>query len=121
MSNTKNERPHVVKNAKGKRPQFYEEKGVDHALSMIMVLANEVCVLRDRMDAYERVSKTNGVDLAKAVDELILTEDALVEREEARQGFLDRIFYLSRKEAAEAAEQETKEKYDETIDEIAKQ
>lgn len=113
------DRPHVVKDAKGKRPQFYDTPGVDQALSMIMVLANELSVLHDRLDSAERVARANGLDLAGGIETLVLDQDALEAREAWRQDFLERLFYLSRKEAAEAARQESDSGYRTTIEEIA--
>lgn len=115
------ERPHVTRDARGKRPEFFAAEGMDHAMSMIMVLANEMSVLRDRLDAAERVAKQNGMDLAAGIDALELDEDALNQREQQRQDFLGRLFYLMRKEANEAAEAETTEKYEATITSIAEQ
>jgi hypothetical protein len=101
------ERPHVVRDAKGKRPTFYEAPGMDHAVSMIMVLANELSVLHD------------GLDLAAGVEALVLDQEALEAREAWRQNFLERIYYLARKDAAEIAAAESAETYAATIDEIA--
>jgi len=119
MNDAAPDNPQVIKNAKGKRPKFYEGTGVDQLMSMVMVLASEVTVLRDRMDAGERASAANGFDLASAIDKLELDEAALQEREAWRQGFFDRLFYLARKEANEAAEGESKDGYDKTIEDIA--
>lgn len=112
-------RPHVVKDAKGKRPQFYDAPGLDQAMSMIMVLANEVSVLHDRLDAAERVAKAGGLDLASGIETLTLDQDALETREAWRQDFLERLFYLARKDASEAARSESEAGYRETIAEIA--
>ncbi|MDK2757320.1 MAG: hypothetical protein KYX66_11330 [Blastomonas fulva] len=113
------DRPHVIKDAKGKRPQFYAEPGIDQLMSMVMVLAGEVCMLRDRMDAQERVARMHGINLAEGIDALTLDEEALQTREAYRQDFLDRLFYLARKEANEATAQETDEAYRATIADIA--
>jgi hypothetical protein len=113
------DRPHVVKDAKGKRPDFYETPGLDQAMSMIMVLANEMAVLHDRLDSAERVMAANGVDLAAGIETLTLDQTALEAREAWRQDFLDRLFYLMRKDAAEAARAETATGYRQTIEEIA--
>ncbi|GGF60281.1 hypothetical protein [Alteromonas lipolytica] len=107
-------------NAKGKRPKFYEDAGTDQLMSMVMVLASELNVMRDRMDAQERVAKQHGIDLAAGIDALELDDAALEEREAWRQGFMARLFYLARKEAEEAQIGETKESFNSTIDEIAK-
>lgn len=113
------DRPHVVKDARGKRPSFYEAPGMDQAMSMIMVLANEISVLHDRLDSTERVAKAQGMDLTAGIETLVLDQDALEAREAWRQDFLDRLFYLMRKDAREAAEADTAQRYAETIAEIA--
>lgn len=114
------ERPTAVRHARGKRPQFYETPGLDQAMSMIMVLANELSVVRDRLDSAERVAKAQGLDLAAGIETLELDQAALEEREARRQDFLQRLFYLQLKDAAEAAEAETTEGYNAAIEEIAK-
>ena len=114
-------RPHVIRDARGKRPQFYDEAGADTAMSMIMVLASELATLRDRLDSAERVAKASGLDLAAGIETLELDQDALEEREARRQDFLARLFYLARKDAQEAAEAETEAGFKATIDEIAEQ
>ncbi|MDZ5649450.1 hypothetical protein [Nitrospirillum sp. BR 11828] len=112
-------RPHVVKDAKGKRPTFYDAPGLDQAMSMILVMANEISVLHDRLDSAERVAKAQGLDLAAGIEALVLDQPALEAREAWRQDFLDRLFYLQRKEAAEAAQADTTERFNRTIEEIA--
>ncbi len=112
-------RPHVIRDAKGKRPQFYDVPGLDQAMSMIMVLANEVSVLHDRLDSMERVHQAKGLDIAAEIETLTLDQDALAEREAWRQDFLSRLYYLLRKEAAEVAAGDTAETYVGAIDEIA--
>ena len=113
------QRPHVVKDAKGKRPVFYDAPGLDQAMSMILVLANEMAVLHDRLDSSERVMAANGVDLAGGIESLTLDQAALEAREAWRQDFLDRLFYLMRKDASEAARAETAAGYRQTIEDIA--
>ena len=118
---TDQQRPHVIRHARGKRPEFYDAPGVDEAMSMIMVLAGEIAVLRDRLDSAERVAKANGLDLAAGIETLVLDQAALEEREAWRQDFLARLFYLSTKQAAEAAEAQTADGFRQTIAEIAEQ
>ena len=44
--------------AKGPRPYFFDDANVDKLLAMIMALAGEVSVLRERLDTHERLAKT---------------------------------------------------------------
>lgn len=110
---------HSVKNAKGKRPHFYSSSGLDQAMSMIMVLASELAVMRDRLDAGERVAKAHGLDLAAEIEMLQFDQPALEERETRRQQFFGRLYYLARKDASETEAAETDELYHSTVEEIA--
>jgi hypothetical protein len=113
--------PSIIKDAKGKRPTFYETPGLDTAMSMVMVLANELAVMRDRLDSIERAAAKRGLDLAADIETQTLDQAALEAREAWRQSFLDRLFYLSRKEAKEAAEADTDERFANVIADIAQQ
>ncbi len=115
------ERPHVFRHARGKRPEFYDTPGLDQAMSMIMVLASELSVLRDRLDGAERVAKAARLDLAAGIEALDLDQPALEEREERRQELLRRLFYVQLKDAEEAAQAQTGEGFARTIAEIAEQ
>lgn len=110
----------MKRESQGKRPQFYEIPALDEMMSMIMVLAGECSVLADEIDSMKRVFARRGIDLAGEMKTLELDEAALEEREARRQRMLGRLFYLIRKEAAEAAGSETTESYISTIDEIAR-
>lgn len=87
---------------------------------MVLVLASELCVTRDRVDAIERVSALKGVDLAVEIEKLSLDQTALEAREARRQDLFSRLFYLLRKEAAELTALDTDERYKAVIDELAK-
>lgn len=115
------DRPHVIRDARGKRPQFYDTPGMDQVMSMIMVLAGDLCVVRDRLDAAERVAKAHGIDLAAGIESLKLDDEALEEREARRQDLLARMYSLMRKEANEAVAKESEQGYRKTIEEIAQQ
>ncbi len=106
------------RHARGKRPQFYEETGLDQAMSMILVLASEFSALRDRLDTVERVARDGG--LGDAIEAYVPSQDVLEVRETRRQAFLDRLYYLALKDAAEAAEADTPERFAETLTDIAK-
>jgi hypothetical protein len=109
----------MLRDARGKRPHFYEDPALDQMMSMLMVLTSEMSVLADRLDSIERVAKAQGLDLAKGVEELVLDQEALDAREARRQALLGRLFYLLRKEASEAKAEETASGYVAVIDEIA--
>lgn len=107
------------RDARGKRPTFYQDPALDQMMSMIMVLAGEVSVLADQLDATHRVLANHGIDAAQEIAAMTFDDAALEQREARRQAMLERMFYLVRKEAAEASAAETAESYRQTIDEIA--
>ena len=111
----------MKRDSRGKRPQFYDNPALDQMMSMIMVLAGECSVLADEIDSMKRVFARRGIDLAAEIKALKLDDAMLEEREARRQQMLERLFYLIRKEAAEAAGNETAEHYTATIEETARQ
>jgi hypothetical protein len=109
----------MIRESRGKRPQFYDNDQMDQVMSMIMVLASEVSVLADHIDGIERVAAQQGLDLKAGLEALSLDEAALGEREERRQALLRRLFYLLRKEATEVAAADDQARYEDTIRDIA--
>jgi hypothetical protein len=46
--------------AKGKRPQYFDDPATDRILSIVMAVAGEVAVLRERLDTVERLLEAKG-------------------------------------------------------------
>ncbi|MCE4552895.1 hypothetical protein [Pelomonas cellulosilytica] len=111
--------PRPQRHSRGKRPQFFTTSGMDEVMSMIIVLAQELSVLRDRVDAIERVSAAHGLDLAKEIEALVLDQEALDARELRRQQLFERLYYLVCKQAHELQQDESKQGYDQVITETA--
>ena len=109
----------LERNARGKRPHFYEAPGMDEAMSMIMVLANELMVVRDRLDTVEKVAAAKGVMLDAEIEEFEPDQAVLEARELRRQDFLARLFYLARKQASELQTGDSAERYTSALDDIA--
>jgi hypothetical protein len=114
----------VKRDAKGKRPQFYKDpavavKGVDHAMSMILVLAQEFLVMRDRMDTIERICATKNIILEDEIEAYHPDQTVLEVREARRQELYTRLYYLARKDASEMASADTEERYQKALDDIA--
>ena len=47
--------------AKGKRPAYFADPAIDRTLSIVMAIAGEVSVLRERLDTVERLLDAKGV------------------------------------------------------------
>ena len=46
--------------AKGKRPAYFADPATDRTLSIVMALAGEISVMRERMDTIERLLDAKG-------------------------------------------------------------
>lgn len=110
----------LPRTVRGKRPEFFDTPGVDDAMSMIMVLAQEVAVLRERLDSAEIVAARHGIPLATEIEALVPDEALLKSREAWRQGFFDRLFYLAAQRRAEMEQQQTAEGFTQVIAETAR-
>ena len=112
-------RPTLPRTVRGTRPTFFETPGVDDAMSMILVLAQELTVLRERLDSAERIMGRHGVDLAAEIEAMPLDEDLLKTREAQRQAFYDRLFFIQKQRRAELEARHTDKTYWDTLDQVA--
>ncbi len=95
----------LKRTAKGKRPQYFADPATDKLLSITLTLAQEVSVLRDRLDTIERLLETRDILSSKAIDEFIPTEAVAAQRETCRQHYLARILRAVQMELEEVSDQ----------------
>lgn len=76
---------------KGRNPHFFADPNIDRLLSMVMELASEMSVMRDRLDTHERLAATKGVYTEGDIESFRPNDDEAKAREEWRGKFLDRI------------------------------
>ncbi len=105
---------------RGKRPPFFPSFGEDLATSMIMVLAQEFCVLKTRLEAFESLVAAKGVVSATDIEAYVADDKTLARQETWREDLLGRMFYLLRQRAAEAASGDTDDRFRDTINDIAR-
>lgn len=73
------------------RPAFFDDPAVDKLLAMTMALLGEVCVLRERLDAHERLAAARGLYDPAAVDAYVPDAAAAAERDAVRRRTMDRV------------------------------
>lgn len=73
--------------AKGKRPAYFDDPAIDRLLSIVMALAGEVAVTRERLDTVERLLEAKGTISRADIESYKPDRDAGYER-----GFLTREF-----------------------------
>lgn len=101
--------------AKGKRPGFAPDPNVDRLTAMVMALAGEVWVLRERLDSLERVTGQSA-----AVEGYIADDAVAAQREADRAAFLDRVLAIVSTGQQEAAAGESNETYQAVVDALAR-
>jgi hypothetical protein len=77
--------------AKGKRPQYFEDPAIDRTLSILLAVAGEVSVLRERLDTVERLLETKGTISRADIDAYQPGRDAAYERGLAAKEYIARI------------------------------
>ncbi len=85
------EQPQLKRKAKGERPYFFADPSIDKLLAMLMGLAGEVSVLRDRLDTVERLAEQNKLFTRTEIENYQPDEAALKERAERRAVFLGEV------------------------------
>lgn len=106
----------LPRKAKGERPSYFDNGALDNMLSMLLALAGEVVVLRERLDSAERLLDESGV-LTDRIDAYRPTPEVAAKREALRAQFIDLVMRPVQQEyenlQEKAAQQQT---YDEAID-----
>jgi hypothetical protein len=77
--------------AKGKRPQYFEDPAIDRTLSIVMAVAGEVAVLRERLDTVERLLDAKGTISRADIEAYTPDRQAGAERGLLTKEYLARI------------------------------
>lgn len=83
-----------IRHAIGSQPVFFEDPVHDVLVGMIVALVGEVSVLRDRIDAHERLAEESNVFSKGTVDSYVPNDSIREERHELRTGMLSRVFAI---------------------------
>lgn len=82
------ERPAV---AKGRRPYFFDDPSVDKLLSIIMALASEASVLKQRLETHELLAEKGLWATPANIESMEISDDIRQAREQSRAEFLKRV------------------------------
>lgn len=83
---------------KGKRPYFLKDPDVERVLAVTMALAQEVAVMRERMDTIERLLEENGAVTQADIESYTPPKPAAEERGAWTQEYLARILRIYQQE-----------------------
>ena len=87
-------RVHLPRKAKGERPTFFADPNVDKVIAMVMGLAGEVAVLRDRVDTLERLLEKAGVLKSGDIDAFQPSMEVGAARAAWRESFLGEVLRI---------------------------
>ena len=96
-----------LRGAKGEPPQYFENEEVGKVLAMVMALAGEFCVMRDRLDTIERLLESGKPVSRDAIEAYVPSAEVRQQRDAWRQEFLAivlRVLHAEKEALAQAAE-----------------
>jgi hypothetical protein len=95
--------PRLKRKARGERPYFFDDPAVDKVVAMVMGLAGEVAVLRDRQDTLERLLEARGLIARADIESYAPSALVTAERAAWREGFLGEVLRIVEIELEAAA------------------
>ena len=105
----------MPRTAKGQRPHFFDDPQIDKLLAIIMALAGEVSVLRERLDTLERLAEAKGLVLRDEIEAYRADDSAAAERERWRADYLERILRVVHQEREALADGKAPPAYEQAI------
>jgi hypothetical protein len=81
----------TARRAKGAHPHFFDDANIDRLVSMMMNMAEEISVLRDRLDTHERLAAATGAYTPTDIEAYDPPDEVRVARDAWRAKFLDRL------------------------------
>lgn len=84
--------PRLPVDAEGRRPAFFAEDGVDQLVTMVLELATELWVLRERVFVIEAVADRHGLPLKSEVETYAMSEVERATLEGMRGSMMRQLF-----------------------------
>ena len=86
--------------AKGKQPQFHDDRAIDQLMAMVVAMTAEISILRERLDTHERLAAAKGVFSPPEVDEFLPGPEAMAERSAQRTRLMRKVFRVLKEDLA---------------------
>ncbi|MEB3282240.1 MAG: hypothetical protein VKK42_25315 [Lyngbya sp.] len=88
----------MVQTAKGQRPVYLNDPQQDKLLGIILALAGEVSVLRERLDTLEKLLETKGILSPGEIETYQPDEKTSEHREQWRTEYISRLLRILEEE-----------------------
>jgi hypothetical protein len=105
----------LPKKAKGARPQFFADAGMEALVSTLVTLSSEVWVLRERVLTLERLLADRRVIEGGAVDNYTVSEEEMQVRDTEAAAFVARVLRVFYEWREEIVREETPDSYREVV------
>lgn len=115
MSKTEPTPPRRKRQAKGRRPFFFDDPNVDKLLAIVTALVGEVAVLRHRLDTHERVAEARGAFSAGDIEAFAPTPEQTEAMAQWRSEYLQRVFRILDLEADSGSTSDAERDYEKMI------
>ena len=109
-----------IRTAKGRRPYFFDDPDIDRLLAMIMALAGEVSILRERMDTHERLAQKKKPATHQAIEDYKPDETTEAFRAQWRADYIARILRIVQVELDQIKRGDAQTDYEKIIEEVSK-
>jgi len=83
--------PGRAKAAQGPRPYYFDDPNIDRLWTVTLALMGEVSMLRDRLDAHERLSRRQGEFGTADVDAFEPDAEEAADRAQRREALVRRV------------------------------
>jgi hypothetical protein len=84
--------------AKGKRPQFFEHSETERLMSILMAVAGELAVTRERLDTVERLLQAKGLVSQDEIEQFAPSSEQAEQRGLMQQEYIARILRIVQQE-----------------------
>lgn len=109
-----------VKQSLGSHPAFHDEATVDALNAMVLALLGEVMVLRDRLDANERLNAERGGHSSADVDRYRPDREVAAVRSHYRDATYERVLGVARDRLSPPTLREQQREYEQVIEDVAR-
>jgi hypothetical protein len=108
-----------IKHAVGSQPNFHDTPAIDALSGMVIALLGEVAVLRDRIDASERLSRLAGGHGPEDVDRFRPTAEDSLARQGVRNAIYDRVLGVAVERLVPETLKREQTAYEQVIQDVA--
>jgi hypothetical protein len=106
--------------AKGAQPSFFDAPAIEAMYGMLVVMLEEICVLRDRVDTCERLGEQGIVVTPTSIEAYEADDEVEAFREERRRQTINRVMRPV-KTLQQASVQRAQSRYEREARKIAEQ